>query len=219
VRARERRGDTGDSGARPHASTEAREQSVAENDHVWQLTQLAGVCGDTLRAEGVARCVPVVGLHVVLRASAEGLVGAYDRSCRLRDLLFRRDSPDVGDLSLAIAADGFAPAAVAEEQELAAVFEDGFMSCRDGNTTGLSVPPTSARVTRRTTRGIAASSQIGAGRTVPVACRERPGGRSGQHSRDEVAKACSSHCQTHVCCGRTLARSSGGWRAHPVRRT
>ena len=42
-------------GTRPRGSTEAREQSVAENDDVWQLTQLAGVCGETLRAEGDRR--------------------------------------------------------------------------------------------------------------------------------------------------------------------
>src|SRR5687767_6461431 len=83
----------------------------------------------------------MVGDHVVLRASVERLVRSNDHTCRLGDVLFGGESPDVGDLVRAGAAQGLTPAAVVEEQHPATVVEDSFMSCRHGNATRVDILP------------------------------------------------------------------------------
>ena len=69
-------------------------------------------------------------LHVVPCKSTERLVGPDNRAGRLGDFLFRRESPDVGDLVRAGAAQFLTPAAVVEEHDPATIFEDGLMSRR-----------------------------------------------------------------------------------------
>jgi hypothetical protein len=77
--------------------------------------------------------------------------------------LFRRESPDVGDLVRAGAAQRFTPAAVVEEQHPATIVEDSFMSGRDGNATSVSIL-TDVDEGHETDHGaIRASSQLGGG--------------------------------------------------------
>lgn len=65
----------------------------------------------------------MVRLHVLLRVPIEWLVRADDHACRVRDLLDRGHAPDV-----ARARD--VPAPVSQEQDTAAVREDGLMARR-----------------------------------------------------------------------------------------
>jgi hypothetical protein len=81
----------------------------------------------------------MVSFHVVLRVPVERLVGSHDHACRLGDVLFRRESPEVSDLVRAGAVQGLTPAAAVEEQHPATIVEDGFMSRRHGDATSASI--------------------------------------------------------------------------------
>jgi hypothetical protein len=90
-----------------------------------------------MRPELLGERIPVVGLHVAPCASIERLVGSDNRAGRLGDVLFRRESPDIGDLVCASAAQFLTPAAVVEEHDPATIVEDGFMSRRHRDATSV----------------------------------------------------------------------------------
>lgn len=92
-----------------------------------------------MRAERLGESVPVVGLHVVLRASAERLVGPDDHACRLGDVMFRREDPEVVDTGRAGSVQRLSPAAIVEEQHLAAIFQHSFMARRHGDATSVGI--------------------------------------------------------------------------------